>query len=77
MNYEKILYQLQGYYAGRIDGSTFVASDMEARATYQDLFLTDNPFYWLMIVLKTRGLTSVQIYCALAEIGAIDCEVQL
>jgi len=67
-----VRYQLMGYYAALMDTHLLIESDCEARATYHDLLLTDNPHFWLIVVLQTRGLTSVQIAMRLCENYAID-----
>lgn len=65
--------QLRGYYAGQLECEEILKhAETEARATTQDLLASDNPYFWLMTVLITRKLTSIQIYMAMADHGAFD-----
>lgn len=69
---KQLLDTLTGYYAHTVDKNIMLSSITQAKLTLADLLETDNPFYWLGVVLCTRGFTSIQIHCALAEAGAFQ-----
>jgi hypothetical protein len=65
---QMIIYlQLVGYFAYTHATDIGVQSEADAKKVTDFLMTTDNPSYWLMVVLCTRGMNADEIIAALKE----------